>query len=298
MLKWRILSDPNPCAMPVVDLHTHSICSDGALTPTDLVVRAHAAGVQVLALTDHDSVVGVPEATEAAKACGMALLPGLELSTLWKGFSIHIVGLGVDIHHPALVEGLARQAAARGERAKAIAERLEKARRPGAYEAALALAGGDPDRISRTHFAQWLLETGVVTSMQGAFDKYLGNGKSADVPMPWVDLPTAVSMIRDAGGTAVLAHPGRYPLTRTKLRTVIGLFKEAGGEALEVATATEKPDIVRYLGQLCTQFDMEASQGSDFHGPHIPWIQLGRFPALPAECRPVWRRWISEEAQA
>lgn len=281
--------------MPVVDLHTHSLCSDGALSPADLVARAHAAGVQVLALTDHDSVTGVPEAAQAASELGMQLLPGLELSTLWKGFSIHIVGLGVDINHPGLVSGLARQADARGERARAIADRLEKARRPGAYEAALALAGNVPNRISRTHFAQWLVQTGAVTSMQGAFDKYLGNGKPADVPMPWVDLPTAVSLIRESGGAAVLAHPGRYPLTRTKLRTLIGLFVDAGGEAMEVATATEKPDMIRYLGQLSIQFGLEASQGSDFHGPHIPWIQLGRFPALPVECRPVWRRWVTED---
>lgn len=281
--------------MPVVDLHTHSLCSDGALSPADLVARAHAAGVQVLALTDHDSVTGVPEAAQAASELGMQLLPGLELSTLWKGFSIHIVGLGVDIHHPGLMSGLARQADARGERARAIADRLEKTRRPGAYEAALALAGNVPNRISRTHFAQWLVQTGAVTSMQGAFDKYLGNGKPADVPMPWVDLPTAVSLIRESGGTAVLAHPGRYPLTRTKLRTLIGLFVDAGGEAMEVATATEKPDMIRYLGQLSIQFGLEASQGSDFHGPHIPWIQLGRFPALPVECRPVWRRWVTED---
>lgn len=298
VLKWRILTDKNPGAMPAVDLHTHSICSDGALTPADLVARACAAGVKVMALTDHDSVSGVPEATAAARACGMTLLPGLELSTLWKGMSVHIVGLGVDIGSQGLVDGLERQAKARGERAKAIAERLAKARQPGAYEAVLALAGGDPDRISRTHFAQWLLEKGAVSSMQGAFDKYLGMGKPADVPMPWLDLPSAVSLIRSAGGTAILAHPGRYPLTRTKLRTLITLFKEAGGEALEVATATEKPDIVRYLGQLCTQFGMEASQGSDFHGPHMPWIQLGRFPELPAECRPVWWRWTSEGQQA
>ncbi|MFP5429896.1 MAG: PHP domain-containing protein [Gammaproteobacteria bacterium] len=284
--------------MPVVDLHTHSTCSDGALSPAELVHRAHAAGVKVLALTDHDSVSGVPEAAATASACGMTLLPGLELSTLWMKFSVHVVGLGVDIREPGLVAGLAKQAAARGERALAIADRLARAKRPGAYEAALALAGNDPDRISRTHFAQWLVETGAVSSMQGAFDRYLGNGKPADVPMPWMDLPSAVALIRAAGGVAVLAHPGRYPFTRTKLRTLIGLFKEAGGEALEVATATEKPDVVRYLGQLCTQFDLEASQGSDFHGPHIPWIQLGRFPVLPSECRPVWQRWIGEGPHA
>lgn len=284
--------------MPAVDLHTHSFCSDGALSPTDLVLRASASGVKVLALTDHDSVAGVIEASAVAAGQGMRLLPGLELSTLWNGGSVHIVGLGVDIAHPALVDGLALQAAARGERAKAIAARLEeKSRLPGAYEAVLALAGNEPDRISRTHFAQWLVAEGKVGSMQAAFDKYLGSGKPADVPMPWLALPEAIALIRNAGGTAVLAHPGRYPLSRTKMRALIMAFAAEGGEAMEVATATEKPDMVRYLGQLSVQYGLEASQGSDFHGPHIPWIQLGRFPVLPAECRPVWRRWVSLEEE-
>jgi hypothetical protein len=161
------------------------------------------------------------------------------------------------------------------------------------------LAGGDPDRISRTHFAQWLVETGAVSSMQGAFDKYLGNGKSGRCAYALARLcHRQVSLIRDAGGTAVLAHPGRYPLTRTKLRTVNRPVQGGGGEALEVATATEKPDVVRYLGQLCTQFDLEASQGSDFHGPHIPWIQLGRFLNCLPNAGPVWRRWIPEGASS
>ena len=285
--------------MPAVDLHTHSFCSDGALSPTDLVLRAVVAGVKVLALTDHDSVLGVPEAQIAAAGQGLRLLPGLELSTLWQGASVHVIGLGVDIAHPALVTGLALQANARAERARAIARRLEeKSRLPGAYEAALALAGHEPNRISRTHFAQWLVAEGKVGNMQAAFDKYLGTGKAADVPMPWVELPEAIALIHQAGGTAVLAHPGRYPLSRTKMRALITAFVAEGGEAMEVATATEKPDMVRYLGQLSLQYGLEASQGSDFHGPHIPWIQLGRFPVLPAECRPVWRRWISLEEEA
>lgn len=282
--------------MPVIDLHCHSLCSDGALSPTDLVVRAAAAGVQVLALTDHDSVKGVPEASAAAAEQGMRLLPGLELSTSWKGISVHIVGLGVDIDEPGLVAGLEKQANARAERAIQIGERLAKNRIPGAYEGALALAGNEPNRVSRTHFSQWLLAQGKVNSLQGAFDKWLGNGKPADVPMPWVELPEAIALIRNAGGTAVLAHPGRYPLTRTKLRSLITVFAEAGGEAMEVATATEKPDMVRYLGQLSLQFGLEASQGSDFHGPHMPWIQLGRFPALPPDCKPVWQRWIAPDS--
>lgn len=281
--------------MPVVDLHTHSHCSDGGLSPAELVLQAARAGVRVLALTDHDTTAGVAAAEAAAATQGLQLLPGLELSTSWNGISVHVVGLGVDIREAGLVEGLARQANARGNRARQIADRLEKLRVPGAYEGALALAGAEPDRISRTHFAQWLLAQGRIGSMQGAFDKYLGNGKPADVPMPWVDLPQAVALIRNAGGTAVLAHPGRYPLTRTKLRALIAAFVAAGGEAMEVATATEKPDMVRYLGQLAVQGGLDASQGSDFHGAHMPWIQLGRFPALPEGCHPVWRRWISAE---
>ena len=280
--------------MPVIDLHTHSLRSDGALAPAEVVHRAAAAGVGLLALTDHDAVSGVAEAMAAAEVAGIRLLPGLELSTMWRGFSVHVVGLGVDIGHPGLTEGLARQADARAERGRRIAERLEKLRMPGAWEGALALAGNEPNRVSRTHFSQWLLAAGHVSSLQGAFDKYLGGGKPADVAMPWVDLPTAVALIRDAGGTAVLAHPGRYPLTRTKLRLLIAAFCEAGGEAMEVATATEKPDMIRYLGQLATDAGLEASQGSDFHGPHMPWIAIGRVPPLPAGCRPVWQRWYSE----
>jgi predicted metal-dependent phosphoesterase TrpH len=281
--------------MPTVDLHTHSICSDGALTPPELVRQAALAGVQVLALTDHDSISGVAEAVAAAVVHDMVLLPGLELSTLWNGMSVHVIGLGVDINQPRLLEGLGRQADARGERAKSIALRLDKLGLSGAYEGALELAGQHPNRISRTHFAQWLLAKGCVGSMQGAFDKFLGNGRPADVPMPWVGLQEAISLIRESGGVAVLAHPGRYPISRTKLRSLIGAFVEAGGEAMEVATATEKPDMVRYLGQLAVQFQLEASQGSDFHGPHMPWIHLGRFPVLPPGCQPVWRRWISAE---
>lgn len=281
--------------MPVIDLHTHSHCSDGALPPAELVRRAAAAGVGLLALTDHDSVAGVAEAEAEAGRLGLRLLPGLELSTMWRNYSVHVVGLGVDIAHPGLTEGLARQANARAERGRRIAERLEKLRKPGAWEGALALAGGDPNRVSRTHFSQWLHAEGHVPSLQGAFDRYLGAGKPADVPMPWVELPEAVALIRGAGGTAVLAHPGRYPLTRTKLRALIAAFVEAGGEAMEVATATEKPDMIRYLAQLAEAAGLEASQGSDYHGPHMPWIHVGRVPSLPAGPMPVWRRWFGDD---
>jgi predicted metal-dependent phosphoesterase TrpH len=276
--------------MPVIDLHSHSRYSDGALSPAELVARAHARGVTALALTDHDSVRGVAEAMAAGRELGVELIPAVELSAIWRHWTVHLVGLQLDIDEPGLKAALHLQAGARGLRAQQIAQRFDKLGIAGSYAAVLALAG-DPDSISRTHFAQWLLAQGRVNTMQQAFDRYLGQGKPADVPLPWMPLADAVAVIRAAGGHAVLAHPGRYDMTRTKLRELLTTFKAAGGVGMEVATATEKPDIVRYLGQLSTQFDLYASQGSDFHGAHMPWIELGRFPELPAGCKPVWQLW-------
>ncbi len=276
--------------MPLIDLHSHSHYSDGSLSPAELVARAHARGVTTLALTDHDSVAGVAEAQAAAASLGLSIVPALELSALWRKHNVHIVGLGVDTEHTGLTQALAAQAGARGRRALAIAECFEKLKMPGSYEAALALAG-NPESISRTHFAQWLMSSGKITAMQQAFDRYLGQGKKADVPIPWMPLEQAIAVIRAAGGLPVLAHPGRYGLSKTKLRELLAEFKALGGAAMEVATATEKPDTVRYLGQLSQQFELHASQGSDYHGSHMPWIELGRFPALPAGCLPVWSLW-------
>ncbi|MEO6698571.1 MAG: PHP domain-containing protein [Paraperlucidibaca sp.] len=276
--------------MPAIDLHSHSRYSDGSLTPTELVALAAKAGVKALALTDHDSVSGVPEAQEAAREHGITLIPGVEISAAWGIHNVHIVGLQVDIHHPVLVAGLAQQAGARARRALAIGERLEALGMNGAYEGALALAR-EPESISRTHYGQWLLASGHVTNVQQGFDRYLGPRKPASVPMPWASLEETVSWIVQAGGVPVLAHPGRYPLSRTKMRELMTVFQAAGGMAIEVATATEKPDMVQYLGQLAQQRGLAASQGSDYHGKPAPWIALGRFPKLPKGCEPVWQRW-------
>ena len=276
--------------MPAIDLHSHSRYSDGSLSPTELVALAAKAGVKALALTDHDSVSGVPEAQVAALEHGITLIPGVEISASWGAHNVHIVGLQVDIHHPVLVAGLAQQAGARARRAAAIAERLEALGMTGVYEGVLALAR-DPESISRTHFGQWLYSNGHVTTVQQGFDRYLGPRKPASVPMPWASLEETVSWILQAGGVPVLAHPGRYPLSRTKMREMMKAFQEAGGLAIEVATATEKPDMVQYLGQLAQQRGLAASQGSDYHGKPAPWIALGRFPKLPKGCEPVWQRW-------
>lgn len=276
--------------MPTIDLHSHSRCSDGSLAPAELVALAARAGVRALALTDHDSVEGLAEAAVAARAQGITLIPGVELSAVWQGHNIHVVGLQVDAANPVLREGLARQAGARAERGRQIGARLEALGMAGAYEGSLALASS-ADALSRTHFSQWLLAAGHVGSLQQAFDRYLGPRKPASVPMPWATLDEVVGWIKTAGGVAVLAHPGRYPLTRTKMRALIGDFRQAGGEAMEVSTATEKPDMIRYLGQLCAQLGLKASQGSDYHGRSTPWIALGRFPVLPAGTEPVWTAW-------
>ena len=276
--------------MPAIDLHSHSRYSDGSLTPTELVALAAKAGVKALALTDHDSVSGVPEAQAAALEHGITLIPGVEISATWDVHNVHIVGLQVDIHHPILVAGLAQQAGARARRALAIGERLQALGLHGAYEGALALAR-EPESISRTHYGQWLVDSGHVSHVQQGFDRYLGPRKPASVPMPWATLAETISWIVEAGGVAVLAHPGRYPLSRTKMRELMSAFEAAGGAAIEVATATEKPDMVAYLGQLAQQRGLAASQGSDYHGKPAPWIGLGRFPKLPKGCEPVWQRW-------
>lgn len=273
-----------------VDLHSHSLFSDGQLSPSDLVARASEKGVTTLALTDHDSVSGVPEAQAAGAVHGITIIPALELSTLWNGMNVHVVGLGVDIHHPALVAGLAVQATARSRRAKLIAEKLERNGLKGAYEAALERAGS-PDTVSRTHFAQWMMESGRVQRMQQAFDKYLGQGKSADVPIPWMGMEEGIALIHAAGGISVLAHPVQYRMTRTKLRKLVKAFADAGGRGLEVSTGTQAPDTIPWMGLVANEFGLLASQGSDYHGPHMPWIELGRFLPLPAGCRPVWDAW-------
>jgi len=276
--------------MPLIDLHSHSQCSDGSLSPADLVALAVRAGVKALALTDHDSVDGIAEASAAAAGTGLTLIAGVELSAIWGVHNIHVVGLQVDIENPVLKAGLAQQAGARAERGRQMGAKLEALGLKGAYEGALALASS-PDGLSRTHMAQWLFDAGHVSTIQQAFDKYLGPRKPAAVPMPWASLADVVAWIKAAGGVAVVAHPGRYDMSRTKMRQLLADFKALGGDGMEVATATEKPDMVAYLGRLSQQLELLASQGSDYHGKPAPWIALGRFPTLPAGCVPVWTAW-------
>jgi len=271
------------------DLHAHTVCSDGILTPAELVARARAQGVEVLALTDHDTTEGVSEAAAAAAAAGIALIPGAEISVTWEGQTVHVVGLGLDPANPVLAQGLARQRAFRDWRAQEIARRLEKRRIHGALEGAARLARGSI--LSRTHFARFLLEQGYVRSAQRAFKQFLARGGAAYVPGKWAALPEVVGWIRDAGGQAVIAHPARYPLSAGRLRRLITEFKDCGGAGIEVVCGRHDPQANLRFAAVALEHGLLASLGSDYHGLEGPWVDLGRLAPLPESCTPVWHDW-------
>ena len=276
--------------MITYDLHCHSTVSDGALTPSAVVQRAAEHGVDVLALTDHDTVGGIAEARSAAAECGVQLIPGLELSVLWERRTFHIVGLGVDPEEPGLLAGLERMQRARHERGIAIGRRLEeRAGLDGALEGARAVAG--EARLTRAHFARWLVEQGHVRGYEDAFRRYLRRGRVGYVHGEWVAMAEGIEWIRGAGGIAVLAHPLGYGLTGAWIRRTLDAFTAAGGEGVEVVCGTAaQPRQVEQLGGYCRRFNLLASVGSDFHGPFNPYIELGRLPPLPDDLTPIWER--------
>lgn len=271
------------------DLHAHSTASDGTLAPAALMHRAHAAGVGVMALTDHDTLEGLAEADAAATALGLGFVPGVEVSVTWEGTTVHIVGLGVDRDDPALQRGLARLRDFRDWRAAEIGRRLAKHGIPGAFEAARALSNGR--LISRTHFARFLVAQRQAKDLRDVFRRFLVSGKPGFVPGQWANLGDALGWIRAAGGEAVIAHPARYKVTRSKLRRLIGEFAELGGNAIEVVSGSHSRDDYFTMAHHARDFGLAASAGSDYHGPEHPWIELGRLPELPPGCRAIWQDW-------
>ncbi|MFP5348907.1 MAG: PHP domain-containing protein [Gammaproteobacteria bacterium] len=269
-----------------VDLHTHTLRSDGTLTPTDLVTRAHAHGVKILALTDHDVTDGLVEAGATATALGMQLVPGVEISVTWEGQTLHIVGLAIDPAHAALQQGLAQLREFRNWRAREIDRRLAKKRISGAFDYASNLARGSI--LSRTHFARFLVDRGYVRTMGDAFKHYLTRGRPGHVPGQWATLAQAVGWICDSGGIAVIAHPARYKLTSGKRKRLLDEFKACGGRAIEVISGSHSAADNQHYAELAVREALLASVGSDYHGPEKPWVELGRLPALPAGCTPVW----------
>ncbi|MBR9912049.1 MAG: PHP domain-containing protein [Gammaproteobacteria bacterium] len=274
---------------PLFDLHSHSLHSDGILRPQAVVSRAKENGVTTLAITDHDSISGLAEARVAAAALDMQFINGIELSCLWDGVGVHVVGLNFDTGSDVLLAAIEGQGRARVERAVMIAERLARLGIADALAGAQEIAG--IGAIGRPHFAQLLVNRGLVPNTSAAFKRYLGAGKPGDVKQLWPPVARAVEWINAAGGVAVLAHPEKYKMTRSKLRRLLTEFRAAGGQAMEVVSGRQAPDVTRSMAQLAAEFGLYASCGSDFHDPAQAWQDLGRFEPLPASCEPVWTCW-------
>lgn len=273
------------------DLHSHSTFSDGALTPTELMSRAAANGVDVLAITDHDTIGAYGRTSlQAGKSHEgrISLVAGIELSTQWQNTGIHVLGLNIDPTSDAIKTAAQYQTEARLERAGQIGENLAKQGIDDAFDEACRLAPGD--YIGRPHFAQHIINTGKAKSMQAAFKKYLGKGKAGDVKQHWAELPQIIQWIRDANGIAVLAHPLKYKLTRTKLKRLLDSFMDAGGQGMEVVSGQQLPQQTVGMAELCQDRNLLASCGSDFHFPEKPWAELGAFAPLPDYVTPVWDR--------
>jgi len=263
--------------------------SDGVLPPADVVARAAANGVQALALTDHDDVAGIAAAQAAADIAGLTLIPGVEISVSWGGQTVHIVGLRINPQHPVLAAGLADIRLGRIERARRMGDDLAKSGIAGAYEGAHDFAV-NKEMVGRTHFARWLVAEGHAPDMRSAFRRYLTRGNPGYVEHEWTSLENAVGWIRASGGMAVIAHPGRYAFNARELHLLLDAFRALGGEGIEVITGSHHPSEYGKFADLARAFGLKASRGADFHAPG-EGIDIGRLPALPHYCQPVWQGW-------
>jgi len=275
-------------AVQNADLHCHSTVSDGLLTPAEVVRRAHANGVDLLALTDHDELGGLCDARRTADELGLRFVDGAEVSVSWdEDTTVHVVALDIDPDNAALAEGLAQVRSGRDERAREMAAELAKVGIHGAYEGALRYVG-NPALVSRAHFARYLAEQGLARDVKSVFDHWLAKGKPGYVAHDWATLEQALGWIRGAGGIAVLAHPGRFRLSGKELRRLLGEFKEQGGRAIEVLSGAHSAQQMAEFARLAREFQFAASRASDFHGPGESWVDLGRLPPMPPDLTPVW----------
>lgn len=271
----------------MIDLHSHSNVSDGLLSPAELVAHATAHGVRVLALTDHDDIDGLAEARLAADAHGITLVNGVEISVTWKKRTLHIVGLNINPDDADLKLALSQVRESRLERARLMALGLEKAGIHGSFEAATA----KQSILTRMHFARFLVEKQYAKDTKSVFKKYLVKGKPGFVDHEWMSLEAAINLIVNSGGVAVLAHPGRYDIKRTSMLLLLEEFRALGGSAIEVVTGSHTPPQYVEYAKYAQLFGLKASQGSDYHGKGISFMEMGRLPALPSNCVPVWQDW-------
>jgi predicted metal-dependent phosphoesterase TrpH len=287
MFSFRQRRDPAPLN---ADLHCHSTVSDGTLEPEVLAQRAHAKGVELWALTDHDELGGLSAASAAAKELGLRFAAGVEISVTWGEETLHIVGLRIDPENGALRGGLHAVRSGRTQRAHDMAAQLADVGIPGAFEGALFYAG-NPDLIGRTHFARYIVETGRCDDVREVFGKYLVDGKPGFVPVRWASLDQAIGWIHAAGGVAVIAHPGRYKMKDAELRALFTRFKELGGEGIEIVTGSHTNDQFKRFANYAKEFGFLGSRGSDFHGPEESRFDLGTLPPLPDSVVPIWHNW-------
>lgn len=268
------------------DLHSHSTVSDGTLSPTELIERAHEKGVDVFALTDHDATEGLKEAAQVAEKVGLQFVPGIELSVTWSHQTIHIVGLGINPDDEILNKGLMDLRDFRGHRGEEIAKKLEKAKFENPLEGAKKFAGGEI--LSRTHFARYIVEQGRAKDIRQVFKRFLVRGKPGYVAGKWASLEDALAWIHGAGGIAVIAHPARYKISATRLRQLITEFKELGGLGFEAISGSHSPDEEVRMAQLANQFELFISKGSDFHSPENIYRELGAMQDIPVGSKPLW----------
>lgn len=273
-----------------IDLHSHTFYSDGQLSPKELIDRAHNMQVDVLAITDHDTVGGIPEALkyQAEQKRKLHILPGVEISTSWHNFDIHILGLQVNHTDEIFLERLTQQSQRRDERAQKMSDKLSRVGIENVFEDAKALAG--IGQITRAHFARVLVERGEAKDFDAVFKKFLGKGKKAHVKPEWITMAEAIEWIQEAGGKAVLAHPGHYDLTTKWLKRLVAEFANAGGNGMEVTHSHLSPEKKKLLAELAEEHKLCASAGSDFHYPNR-WTELGKNLKLPAQLVPIWQGW-------
>ncbi len=269
------------------DLHSHSTSSDGLLPADEVARRAAANGVDLMALTDHDSLSGLPAARAVADEAGMRFVNGVEVSIEWGGLQVHVLGLAFDAGSTALNDGLESIRSGRVDRARRMAAELEKIGIGGAFDGAMRHAA-NPSLISRAHFARFLVEAGVCRDVRSVFESYLVPGKPGYVEHRWATLAESIAWITGAGGVAAVAHPGRYQFSRAELRAFLDEFKAFGGQAIEVVSGSHSADNVALFSRLAREYGFLASCGSDFHGPGESYIDLGQLAPLPSDLVPVW----------
>ncbi len=273
----------------IVDLHFHSCFSDGSLTPAELLERAVRAKVDIFALTDHDTLVGVSELHKANKELKTRVINGVEISVRWKKYDIHVLAYNFDLKNETMHNLFEVQKENRIKRAHEIADKLAKFGIKDAF--AKAEKYSCHGNIGRPHFAKVMLEEGLVRNLPQAFENYLGSNKKAFVASCWVSLENAVNIVKNAGGDAVIAHPLKYKLTNTKLRELIIDFKNAGGDGLEVVSSDLQAYDTNRLADLCKEFDLFSSAGSDFHADNVSRVGIGLQKSLPKICIPIWNKW-------